>query len=167
MAKSIRSKTKRAFRTLKREKVFGSIETARLARLAQKQADAADAAAPDANSMVVDTTAAEAAAEEERGRGAPQDDKVMLVDEEDKAPLSKAEREKLFMTGNAYKVGGAAGWVLGGGLGWIRGGETGWFGVVKPDPWVGGLWKRMKARAKSVATKKRKVPKASVGTRRK
>ncbi|KAI8810044.1 hypothetical protein BJ742DRAFT_852185 [Cladochytrium replicatum] len=43
MAKGLRSKSKRKFRTLKREEVFKPVEDARLARLADKQAEAAGA----------------------------------------------------------------------------------------------------------------------------
>ncbi|KAI8811229.1 hypothetical protein BJ742DRAFT_798641 [Cladochytrium replicatum] len=43
MAKGLRSKSKRKFRTLKRDEVFKPVEDARLERLAQKQAEAAGA----------------------------------------------------------------------------------------------------------------------------
>ncbi|KAJ1553323.1 hypothetical protein HK096_008292, partial [Nowakowskiella sp. JEL0078] len=42
MAKSLRSKSKRKFRSIKRTEVFAPIEDARLERLAQKQADIAE-----------------------------------------------------------------------------------------------------------------------------
>ncbi|RKP10738.1 hypothetical protein THASP1DRAFT_27492 [Thamnocephalis sphaerospora] len=43
MAKSIRSKSKRRFRALKRDDIFGKVEAERLQRLAAKQATAKEA----------------------------------------------------------------------------------------------------------------------------
>ncbi|KAJ3100534.1 hypothetical protein HDU97_002170 [Phlyctochytrium planicorne] len=95
MGKGIRSKTKKHFRTIKREEVFKPVEEARLARLTAAQLQStlsqneqikllnpADTTSTTTDADLADTT------------------ETM---DEDKPKLSKAEREKIMANRNQYK----------------------------------------------------------------
>ncbi|KAJ3220418.1 hypothetical protein HDU67_000085 [Dinochytrium kinnereticum] len=94
MGKSIRSKTKKHFRTIKREEVFKATEDARLARLAEAQAVVSakpmDSDAPPASASAPELTPA-----------AEETDAMMT--EISTPKLTKAEREKIMLTKNQYK----------------------------------------------------------------
>ncbi|KAJ3048038.1 hypothetical protein HK097_010931 [Rhizophlyctis rosea] len=112
MAKGLRSKTKRHFRTIRRQEVFGPVEEARLARLAQKQADAALQEPIKVHQPSSSTSSSSDHSEptetEDRGRTPAEttssstaaNDTAMEVDA---APMTKLEKERFMMTGNAFK----------------------------------------------------------------
>ncbi|KAJ3150130.1 hypothetical protein HK101_001988 [Irineochytrium annulatum] len=92
MAKGIRSKTKKAFRTLKRNEVFKKTEDDRLERLATKQADpllcpALPVSELDTSTMATDESAADATAKMET----------------DEKPLTRKQREEIMLSRNQFK----------------------------------------------------------------
>jgi hypothetical protein len=105
MAKSLRSKTKRFNRTLKRAQVFLPTELARLERLAAKQAEIQDssvsaaAAAPDQeNTMAMDSKEESNMMIEDNDNN----DKKVSVEEEIQFK-SRVERDQLFLSRNQFK----------------------------------------------------------------
>ncbi|KAI8837535.1 hypothetical protein BC829DRAFT_405063 [Chytridium lagenaria] len=89
MGKSIRSKTKKHFRTVKRETVFQQVEDDRLERLAAAQAVIGETMTRDVKPTAAEVEAAAAAASD-----------GMVTD---KPKLTKEEREKIMMSRNQYK----------------------------------------------------------------
>ncbi|TPX51861.1 hypothetical protein SeLEV6574_g00042 [Synchytrium endobioticum] len=111
MAKSIRSKSKRRFRAIKRAEVFQPVEDARLVKLAQLQADAALAPSSHMDTDASADTTLESVQVEERGRsGAPVKTTTdaaatgkMEVDEQLTAAQLKIRRMKLYMSKNQFR----------------------------------------------------------------
>ncbi|KAI9205920.1 uncharacterized protein BJ171DRAFT_473931 [Polychytrium aggregatum] len=109
MAKSTHSKIKRKFRAIKRTAVFAPVESERLKRLAQKQAEAAlkSPAHIDANTTM-ETEAAEPEQDERVGRRSNREQESsesMQTDGQAKSlgQTSKLEKERLFMNKNQFK----------------------------------------------------------------
>ncbi|KAJ3163529.1 hypothetical protein HDU86_000110 [Geranomyces michiganensis] len=119
MAKGLRSKSMRKNRSALRATVFGPVEDARLARLVQKEIAAL---AVQDTSMAVEPPVSQAsseaggragaAADEEEAKAGNEGEAMMEVDggapsssatTESSKPMSKSEKEKLFLSRNAYK----------------------------------------------------------------
>ncbi|KAJ3300576.1 hypothetical protein HK104_009911 [Borealophlyctis nickersoniae] len=121
MAKGLRSKSKRSSKAIRRTNIHGPVEEARLHRLAQKQADAAGTVVSPSAMEVETATATSGGDQEERGRAPAaaavveeadgDEDVKMEVDSGEAAGtnntttpgMTKLEKERLFMTGNAFK----------------------------------------------------------------
>ncbi|KAJ3074920.1 hypothetical protein HK102_005707 [Quaeritorhiza haematococci] len=124
MGKSIRSKSKRRHKAVKREQVFAPVENARLERLAQAQAEAAGAVSMqgvDEEETQQQTEEVVMADEGERGRqgrsrksisngmdmdstdGADSADASSPSNDTDAAQRSKIEKAKLYMSRNQFK----------------------------------------------------------------
>jgi hypothetical protein len=101
MAKSLRSKTKRKYRTLKREQVFAPVEEERLLRLAEAQAQIKSTVDDQSNvtpvqekrEMPLSDTPLASINETAK-------DESMMVDS---VPSSKLEKDKLFLSRNQFK----------------------------------------------------------------
>ncbi|TPX65044.1 hypothetical protein SpCBS45565_g05428 [Spizellomyces sp. 'palustris'] len=111
MAKGLRSKSMRRNRAVKRETIFGPVETARLERLVQREAATESATAITTEGLATqEPTHQVSETVDERGRTRETEEAVatMDVDNEEKnqtesKPMTKAEKERLFMSRNAYK----------------------------------------------------------------
>ncbi|KAJ3045200.1 hypothetical protein HDV00_011070 [Rhizophlyctis rosea] len=107
MAKGLRSKTKRHFRTIRRQEVFGPVEEARLQRLAQKQAEPQPYVEHSKSSTSAPTDTIPA--EDSRGRAPadvdtqPEQQPAQEGMDVDAKPMTKIEKEKFMMTRNAFK----------------------------------------------------------------
>lgn len=95
MAKSLRSKTKRAFRSIKRQNVFGPTEEARLQRLASKQASVPTESYPQPKPQE-ETAAATAATEETETATMEQDPQPLTF-------ATREERDAHFLSRNQFK----------------------------------------------------------------
>ncbi|KAJ3184827.1 hypothetical protein HDU85_001506 [Gaertneriomyces sp. JEL0708] len=109
MAKGLRSKSERRNRAALREKVFGPVEQARLDRLVNHLNE--HTSAQEATMKIDEPTAqtTESTEEVERGRTAVvENEMTMDVDGQtsgtvEDRPMSKLQKEKLFMSRNAFK----------------------------------------------------------------
>ncbi|KAI8908835.1 hypothetical protein PhCBS80983_g01040 [Powellomyces hirtus] len=119
MAKGLRSKSMRKNRAIRRETVHGPVEDARLQRLVEKEIEARKN--QENTSMSVEgteptpTSTEQSTTDADRGRARDQEleteaaTEIMDVDGStqatpaESAPMSKAEKEKLFLSRNAYK----------------------------------------------------------------
>ncbi|KAI9005322.1 hypothetical protein BC832DRAFT_482830 [Gaertneriomyces semiglobifer] len=110
MAKGLRSKSERRNRAALREKVFGPVEQARLDRLVNhlNEHTSAQEATMKIDEPTPQTT--EPSEEVERGRTAVVETEKMTMDVDGQAsgtvedrPMTKLQKEKLFMSRNAFK----------------------------------------------------------------
>ncbi|KAI8058108.1 hypothetical protein BDF22DRAFT_739510 [Syncephalis plumigaleata] len=102
MAKSIRSKSKRRFRAIKRDNLFGKVETERVERLAVKQAKlkeaeyVKEAKEEQENTMDVQNTGlAKAAKESKLANSNTDNDDAMMQDTSKQPENKKAKRAHL------------------------------------------------------------------------